>query len=476
MTNGENQPTRLWGGRFGKAPDPRLTQLSNAAEEHARLVPYDVLGSLAHASALERAGLISKAEAAEITATLTTIAREFRTGKIAPAATDEDIHTFLERQLVERLGDTGGKLRAGRSRNDQAANNLKLYLRDEARRVVAELGELIDAIALQATRHSDAPCPGFTHLQAAQPVTFGHWLLAHAQALARDATRFRDAHSRMEACPLGAAAMAGSALTHDTQALASALGYSRAFENSVDAVSARDHVAEFLFAAAMTATNLSRLAEEITLWASAQFRWIALDDAFATGSSIMPQKKNPDIAEISRGRSARLVGDLVTMLGAIKGLPLSYNRDLAEDKRAAFDAVDVLHEILPAFAGMVATMRANTDQMRRQAATGFTLATEVADYLARKGVPFAEAHEITGRLVSHCEEKGCDLDAVDDADLARIDARLAGDLRRHLTIEAAIAARSAPGGTAPHRVREQAEQLQQTIAGLVDWAKPNASA
>jgi argininosuccinate lyase len=461
-----NATTRLWGGRFRKPPDPALMRLSSAGHAHQRLVPQDIRGGIAHAGGLRAAGLLSDEEHDGIVAALEAIAALCADGKLAPTAEDEDIHTFVERVLIERLGATGAKLRAGRSRNDQAANNLRLYLLEESGRLVEAMAGLLQALADQAERHAGSICPGFTHLQSAQPVTFGHWLMAHAQPLLRNTTRFRDFAARASVSPLGAAALAGSAITRDPAAAARALGYAASFENSVDAVSARDHVAEFLFVAAMTAVDLSRLAEEVTLWASRQFGWIVLDDGFATGSSIMPQKKNPDIAEIARGRAARLTGDLVTMLVALKGLPLAYNRDLAEDKRAAFDAVDVLHEVLPALTGLIASMQVDAQAMRRQAADGFSLATEVADYLALKGVPFAEAHEITGSLVRYCEDMGRALEALDPVDLRAVDPRLEADLMERLTLEAAVAARSGPGGTQPERVREQIARLRGRVAAL----------
>jgi argininosuccinate lyase len=469
-----NQTTRLWGGRFRKPPDPRLMKLSSAAGEHARLVPQDIAGSRAHAAELARAGLLSEAERAEIVAALDAIAADFAAGRIAPTIADEDVHTFVERVLTERAGPVGAKLRAGRSRNDQAANNLKLYLRQKARPLAGMLAELLGAIADQAQAHAGTVCPGFTHLQNAQPVTFGHWLMAHGQVLLRDALRLTDWEKRAGQSPLGAAAFAGSAITLNPASSAKALGYDAPFENSVDAVAARDHVAEFLFVAALTLTNLSRLAEEVTLWTSRQFGWVTLDDGFATGSSIMPQKKNPDIAEISRGRAARLAGDVVTMLGALKGLPLSYNRDLAEDKRTAFDAVDVLEEVLPAFAGLIASMEVHPAPMRAQAGLGFTLATEVADHLARKGIPFAEAHEITGALVRYCEDMGRELESLDAVDLTAVDPRLDAGVLDCLTLDAAVAARSGHGGTAPMRVIEQIGRFREALGGVERWSREGA--
>ncbi|MEI8146937.1 MAG: argininosuccinate lyase, partial [Alphaproteobacteria bacterium] len=349
-------------------------RLSVADLSHLRLVPHDIAGSKTHARELERSGLLTAEERATLIAALEAIEADAMAGRIVQKGGDEDIHTFLERELIERLGALGGKLRAGRSRNDQAANDLKRYLRSEAPRLAHLLLDLASALADQAEVHLATPCPGFTHLQPAQPVTFGHWLLAHAQPLLRDVDRFSDWRRRAGASPLGAAALAGSSFALNPDLSAKELGYDRAFENSVDAVGARDHVAEFLFCATMAAVNVSRLAEEVTLWSSRQFAWIDLDDAYATGSSIMPQKKNPDIAEITRGRAARLIGDLVAILGACKGLPLAYNRDLAEDKRASFDAVDVLTVALPAMTGLIAGMTVRVERLARDAADGFTLA------------------------------------------------------------------------------------------------------
>jgi argininosuccinate lyase len=447
-----------------------MMRLSRSEASYFRLAPYDVAGSRAHANELVRAGLITQDEGEQLHQALAALDRDVARGDVVPAETDEDVHTFLERVLTERLGPLGGKLRAGRSRNDQAANDLKLYLRDQARRVLAALCDLQEALIGQAEAHAETLAPGFTHLQPAQPIVFGHHLLAHAQSLSRDGERLQDWDRRAARSPLGAAALAGSAIGRHPEWAAREMGYAEPCENSIDAVAARDHVAEFLFIAAMTATDLSRLAEEVFIWTSRQFRFVELDDAYATGSSIMPQKKNPDIAELTRGRAARLIGDLTTMLVALKGLPLAYNRDLAEDKRAAFDAVDQLLLVLPAMAGMIRTMRVDAARLAREAVGGFTLATEVADWLARRGVAFAEAHEITGALVRLCEDRGIGLEDVPDDALASIDPRLTPDVRAALTPEAAVAARSCYGGTAPARVREQIGRLRAVVDGQRGWA------
>ncbi|WP_119461141.1 argininosuccinate lyase [Rhodospirillaceae bacterium SYSU D60014] len=468
------QPTRLWGGRFRTGPSPALMRLSRADASYFRLVPYDIAASIAHARELVRASVLSEAEYEKIAAALVAIGRDFEAGEAVPTETDEDVHTFIERLLIERLGTLGGKLRAGRSRNDQAANDLKLYLRDKVRIIVLDVLALQQAVVSQAKAHVDTLAPGFTHLQPAQPVSFAHQLLAHAQTFARDVERLRDWDRRSALSPLGAAALTGSALALHPELSAQELGYDGPCENSIDAVGSRDHVAEFLFATAMLGVHLSRLAEEIFLWSSRQFRWIELDDAYATGSSIMPQKKNADIAELTRGRASRLIGGLTTMLTALKGLPFAYNRDLIEDKFTALETVDTLAAVLPAMAGLVGTMRVDAERLARQATDGFTLATEVADWLARRGVPFSEAHEITGALVRHCEDRDIGFEALDDEDLAAIDARLEPAIKACLTPEAAVAARTGYGGTAPARVGEQIERLAAMLDEQRRWAETYA--
>ena len=461
---------RLWGARFRSPPDPALMRLSRAEASYFRLAPYDIVSSQAHARELQRAGILDASETAAIVTELDAMRAAHAAGTLIPSPQDEDVHTFVERVLVERLGPLGGKLRAGRSRNDQAANNLRLYLRAVGRDIVTALLGLQDALAAQAAQHVATLAPGFTHLQPAQPIVFGHLLLAHAQAFARDADRMIDWDRRAARSPLGAAALAGSAIAVHPELTAHELGFDAPCENSIDAVGARDHVAEFLFVTAMLGVNLSRLAEEIVLWSSRQFAFVELDDAFTTGSSIMPQKKNPDIAELTRGRSSRLIGSLTTMLVALKALPFSYNRDLAEDKHAAFEAIDALALVLPAMAGLVRTMRVQTGELARQSIAGFTLATEVADWLARRGIPFATAHEITGALVRRCEELGVGLAEIGDADLAAVDHRLEPAIKSCLTPEAAVAARIGYGGTASDRVREQLDRLTAILDAQRRWA------
>lgn len=467
-----SQPTdRLWGARFKTGPSAALATLSRCPERYFRLTPYDLAGSRAHARELQRAGLLDESETLRTLEALDRIGDDFAAGCLHPTLDDEDVHTFIERVLTERLGALGGKLRAGRSRNDQTANDLRLFLRDHARTIATEVLGLQQALVEQAEQHIESICPGFTHLQQAQPIVFAHHLLAHAQSMLRDVQRLVDWDARTALSPLGAAAMAGSAIARQPEYSAKEMGYTGPCENSIDAVASRDHVAEFLFVAGMLGVNISRLSEEFCLWSSRQFRWVVLDDAYATGSSIMPQKKNPDIAELARGKAGRLIGNLTGLMSTLKSLPLSYNRDLSEDKHSVLDSVDTLLLVLPAMAGMVATMKVQVDELRRQAPMGFTLATEVADWLATRGVPFKEAHEITGALVQACEKHEIELWEASPAMLAQVDARLTPEVRDCLTLEAAIAARNGWGGTAPERVKEQIGRLKVALAEQQVWAE-----
>jgi argininosuccinate lyase len=414
--------------------------------------------------------LLTDAELDRILTALEDLDRHARDGSFRPGADDEDVHTALERGLLERVGALGGKLRAGRSRNDQVATDLRLYLRDHVRQIVGRLAELESALVAQAERTLDAPAPGMTHMQHAQPIVFAHQLLAHVQAFVRDVSRLEDWDRRASVSPLGAGALAGSSLPLDPTAVAAELGFSRAAANSIDAVSDRDFAAEFLFCSALIGVHLSRLGEEVVLWATSEFRWVELDDTFSTGSSIMPQKKNPDVAELARGKSGRLIGDLITMLTVLKGLPLAYDRDLQEDKEPVFDAVDTLLLVLPAVSGMIATMTIDVDRLAATAADGFALATDVAERLVRRGVPFREAHEAVGQLVAWCAERQCDLAEVADDDLLAISPHLTADVREVLSVVGALDSRAALGGTAPIRVAEQLEELRPMIEHHEEWA------
>ena len=470
MTEPEAAPVRLWGARFSGGPADALARLSVSVHFDWRLAPYDLRASAAHARVLHAAGLLDGDELARMLAALDDLGEAVQSGAFRPTVEDEDVHTALERGLLERLGALGGKLRAGRSRNDQVATDLRLYLRDHVRRLVARVAELETALVTVADRHRSVAAPGMTHMQHAQPVLFAHHLLAHVQAFKRDVERFVDWDRRAAVSPLGSGALAGSSLPLDPDAIAAELGFDSAADNSIDAVSDRDFVAEFLFVAALLGVHLSRLGEEVVLWTTREFAWVRLDDAYATGSSIMPQKKNPDIAELARGKSGRLVGHLTGVLTMLKGLPLAYDRDLQEDKEPAFDAVDQLLLVLPAMAGMVATMRIDEQRISAAAPEGYSLATDVAEWLVRQGVPFRDAHEVAGALVRHCESRGVELWDPTDAELAQVDARLTPDVRSVLSVRGALDARSARGGTSPSQVDAQLERLAAAAHEHAAWA------
>jgi argininosuccinate lyase len=463
-------PTRLWGGRFEGGPSDALARLSVSVQFDWRLAPYDLLGSRAHARVLNRAGLLTDDELTRMLGALDDLERACKSGEFRPTVADEDVHTALERGLLERLGALGGKLRAGRSRNDQVATDLRLYLRDHVRQMVSRLVELETALIGQAEANLGVACPGMTHLQHAQPVLFSHQLLAHVHALSRDVSRLRDWDRRASVSPLGSGALAGSSLPLDPQAVAAELGFDAAAPNSMDAVSDRDFAAEFLFVAALIGVHLSRLGEEVVLWASTEFRWIEMDDTYATGSSIMPQKKNPDVAELARGKSGRLIGHLVALLTTLKGLPLTYNRDLQEDKEGAFDAVETLLLVLPAVSGLIATMRVNTERLEALAPQGFALATDLAELLVRRGVAFRDAHEVVGHLVVWCQVNDKDFDDLTDEELAKVSPHLTPDVREVLNVPGAIASRKAYGGTAPERVQEQIDSLRALANDHAGWA------
>ena len=462
--------TSLWGGRFEGGPAEALARLSVSVQFDWRLAPYDLLGSRAHARVLHRAGLLTDDELAKMLGALQELQTEVADGSFTPELADEDVHTALERGLLEKLGTLGGKLRAGRSRNDQVATDLRLYLRDHCRLVVRDLAGLEAALVEQAAQHLDTPAPGMTHLQHAQPVLFAHQLLAHVQAFARDVHRLRDWDLRASVSPLGSGALAGSSLPVDPISTAAELGFGSAAPNSMDAVSDRDFVVEFLFCTALLGVHLSRLGEEVVLWNTTEFGWVTLDDAFSTGSSIMPQKKNPDIAELARGKAGRLIGHVTGQLAMLKGLPLTYDRDMQESQEPSFDAVETLLVVLPAMTGMIATMTVHADVLERSAPLGFALATDVAELLVKNGVPFREAHEAVGQLVSHCTTTGLDLHEVDDQTLQKVSPHLTPEIRSVLDVRGALAARQGHGGTAPVRVAEQLEALRIEVAAHEEWA------
>ncbi|GAA1446329.1 argininosuccinate lyase [Leifsonia poae] len=457
----------LWGGRFAGGPSPELAALSKSTQFDWQLAAYDIAGSRAHAKALAAAGYLAPDELDGMLAALDALDADVASGAFEAAESDEDVHSALERGLIERAGtELGGKLRAGRSRNDQIATLVRLYLRDHAGAIAERIIALIDAIAAQADAHPAAILPGRTHLQHAQPVLLAHHLLAHCWPLVRDLERLADWDARANVSPYGSGALAGSTLGLDPMLVARELGFARSSENSIDGTAARDVVAEFAYVAAQVGVDLSRFAEEIILWNTREFGFVTLDDSYSTGSSIMPQKKNPDIAELTRGKAGRLIGNLTGLLSTLKGLPLAYNRDLQEDKEPVFDAVTTLEVVLPAFTGMVATMRFHTDRMAELAPQGFSLATDVAEWLVKQRVPFRDAHEITGNLVKYAEERGIELSEVDDAGLASVSPHLTPEVRSVLTIEGSVASRDNVGGTAPQRVAEQLAALTERVRAV----------
>jgi argininosuccinate lyase len=466
-TNRASEAGALWGGRFASGPSPELARLSKSTQFDWQLASYDIAGSRAHATALQSAGYLSEDELSSMLEALDRLEADVESGAFTAAEADEDVHSALERGLIERAGaELGGKLRAGRSRNDQIATLVRLYLLQHSRVIGHLVVQLVDAIASQAEAHADAPMPGRTHLQHAQPVLLAHHLLAHAWPLVRDLERLADWTKRASASPYGSGALAGSSLGLDPHLVASELGLDRPTENSIDATASRDVVAEFAFVTSLIGINLSRFAEEIILWNTREFDFVTLDDGYSTGSSIMPQKKNPDIAELARGKSGRLIGNLTGLLATLKGLPLAYNRDLQEDKEPVFDTVETLEVLLPAFTGMVATLTFNTDRMAELAPQGFSLATDVAEWLVRQGVSFRDAHEISGELVRFCEQRGLELHEPSDEDLAGISEHLLPAVRDVLTVEGSIASRTGVGGTAPDRVAEQRNQLTERVRVL----------
>jgi argininosuccinate lyase len=464
----------LWGGRFAGGPADALAALSKSTHFDWRLAPQDIAGSTAHARVLHAAGLLTDEQLAGMLDALDRLLADVTSGAFTPAPDDEDVHTALERGLIERAGaDLGGRLRAGRSRNDQIATLVRMYLRQEARHLVGLTLDVVDALVAQAESAGEAIMPGRTHLQHAQPVLLAHHLLAHAWPLLRDVERFTDWDRRAAVSPYGSGALAGSSLGLDPVAVASDLGFDSSVENSIDGTASRDVVAEFAWVSAMLGVDLSRFAEEIVLWSTHEFGFARLDDAYSTGSSIMPQKKNPDVAELARGKAGRMVGDLTGLLTTLKSLPLAYNRDLQEDKEPVFDQVDTLSVLLPAFAGMVATVRFDTDRMASLAPQGFSLATDIAEWLVRQGVAFRIAHEVAGACVQACEQHTppIELWELTDDELAAISEHLTPAVREVLTVEGSVASRDARGGTAPIRVAEQLTRARTRAAVLREWTR-----
>ncbi|MHA7177163.1 argininosuccinate lyase [Arthrobacter sp. Sr24] len=451
----------LWGGRFQGGPADALAALSKSTHFDWRLALYDIAGSKAHARVLNTAGLLDAAELEGMLAALDQLEADVKSGAYGPSESDEDVHGSLERGLIERAGTAlGGKLRAGRSRNDQVATLGRMYLREHARIIAAGVLSVIDALVDQAKAHHGVAMPGRTHLQHAQPILLSHHLLAHAWALLRDVQRLVDWDKRAAVSPYGSGALAGSSLGLDPNAVAADLGFDSAVWNSIDGTASRDVFAEFAWVAAMIGVDLSRVSEEVILWATKEFSFVTLHDSYSTGSSIMPQKKNPDVAELARGKAGRLIGDLTGLLATLKGLPLAYNRDLQEDKEPVFDAADTLELLLPAVSGMMATLVFNTERMEALAPQGFALATDIAEWLVRQGVPFRDAHELSGAAVKVAESRGVELWDLTDAEYASISEHLTPEVRTVLSTQGSLKSRNAQGGTAPSAVLAQLAALE----------------
>ncbi len=451
---------KLWAGRFSKQEDERVNDFNSSIAFDARMAQHDIQGSIAHATMLGRQGIIEPAEAELIVQGLEGIARDLQTGALAIDPTAEDIHMFVEAELTSRLGDTGKRLHTARSRNDQVALDIRLYLRDQCQEIHALLLSYLDALTDQAAQHLESVMPGYTHLQRAQPITFAHHLMAYAQMALRDLQRLEQTQTRMNIMPLGSGALAGTTYPIDRQLVKTLLAFDAVSANSLDGVSDRDFCIELASDISLIMMHLSRLSEEIILWCSWEFKFIELDDAFATGSSIMPQKKNPDVTELIRGKSGRVFGDLITLLTMMKGLPLAYNKDMQEDKEAIFDAVDTVKLCLSTLIPLLQTMRVNKENMRAAAAKGFINATDCADYLVKKGMPFRDAYKITGQLVAQCIAKQLTLETLPLADYQAASPVFDEDVYQAIALETCVKERKVEGGPSPEAVQKQIDAVK----------------
>jgi len=444
----------MWGGRFQKETDRLVEDFHSSVSFDRRLYRYDIQGSMAHARMLGRAGIIPAAEAGQIVVGLEAVLADIEAGRLVFSVEAEDVHMNIEQWLTARIGEVGKKLHTARSRNDQVALDIRLYLKEEIRAVQGLLRELISSLLDLAEQHLDTVMPGYTHLQRAQPVTLAHHLMAYAQMFLRDLGRLEDCHRRTDVMPLGAGALAGATFPLDREYVAEQLGFGAISENSLDAVSDRDFAVEFTAAAALIMVHLSRFCEELILWCSAEFAFVELDDAYSTGSSMMPQKKNPDVAELIRGKTGRVCGDLQSLLVMLKGLPLAYNKDMQEDKEPLFDTVDTVKKCLLVFKPMVETIRVKKETMRKAAGSGFTNATDMADYLVRKGVPFREAHAVVGRSVLYCLRHGKSLEELAPEEYRHFSPVIEKDVYSAIAVDRCVEARRLPGGPAPESVKE----------------------
>jgi len=452
--------SKLWGGRFTQPTDKFVEEFTASIEFDQRMYRYDIQGSKAHAEMLGRQGIISREEARQIIAGLDAILADIEAGKIEFSVALEDIHMNVEARLIEGIGAVGGKLHTGRSRNDQVALDIRLYLRDEIDTILNYLVRLEAALIKQAEDNLDVIMPGYTHLQTAQPVLYSHHMLAYREMIARDMSRLRDLRVRFNVLPLGAGALAGTTFPIDREWVADKLGFDGVTRNSLDSVSDRDFAIEFCSFSSILMMHLSRLSEELILWSSADFSFIELSDGFCTGSSIMPQKKNPDVPELVRGKTGRVYGNLMAMLTLMKSLPLAYNKDMQEDKEPLFDSIDTVKGSLKIFADMIAEMKVRADNMRVAAARGFSTATDVADYCVRKGLPFRQAHEVVGKTVRYCVESGKDIPELSLEEFRRFSELIDADIYDYVTLEASVNARKATGGTAREAVEGELARLK----------------
>jgi argininosuccinate lyase len=453
----------LWGGRFDSAPADAMAALSRSVHFDWRLAPYEIEVNLIHLKNLVEQGVVSKENGKKIESALLDLAKDIGSGSFKFTDADEDVHSAIERGLTERCGEVGGAIRAGRSRNDLVVTDFKLYLIDHLLEIASQISAMVKVINTQAANNLDVIAPGFTHTQHAQPITFAQELSKHSHALLRDIDRIFDWLKRNSSSPFGAGALAGSSIQPNPEKVAKDLGFSGAMANSIDAVGDRDFAAEALFDLAMLGVHLSKIGEEFVLWSSTEFGWVKIADAYSTGSSIMPQKKNADIAELARGKSGRFIGNLTSLLVVLKGLPFAYNRDLQEDKEPVFDSVDQLLILLPAITGMIETAEFNSAAISKGAADGFSLATEIADFLAKKQIPFATAHEVAGECVKFCEKNGIELDQLSDAQLLAIHPALTGEVKAFLNVKGAVARRTSSMGTSQKSVTSALAQLKKEI-------------
>ena len=465
MSDDSKTANAMWGGRFSAGPDAIMEAINASISYDQRMARQDIDGSRAHASMLAATGVITEQDAEAIHAGLTQVLSEIEGGTFAFSAALEDIHMNVESRLKEIVGEPAGRLHTARSRNDQVATDFRLWVRDQMDAAIDGLEALIRALLSQAEAGADWVMPGFTHLQTAQPVTWGHHMMAYVEMFARDMSRFRDARARMNECPLGSAALAGTSFPIDRHMTAKALGFDRPTANSLDAVADRDFALEFLTSASICAMHLSRFAEELVIWSSAQFRFVRMSDKWSTGSSIMPQKRNPDAAELIRAKIGRIMGATVGLMTVMKGLPLAYSKDMQEDKEQVFDAADNLMLALAAMTGMVSDMAANTDALEAAASSGFSTATDLADWLVRAlNMPFRDAHHVTGSLVAMAEDRGCDLPDLSLADMQSVHAAITDEVFGVLGVHNSVASRTSYGGTAPSEVRAQIARWKEVLA------------